>query len=142
MMDQCTVILDKRGVIRCCSNPHFLGSETAGLDGRLLTTLLPTLALRESTPGENIVYAQSWWAAGPWQSHALQPHDGPGEPMEICLRMVVLDLTPYLLAILRRPAAPGKATQTIQQVFRLARIWAFGWIGDPASAVPQFSLSV
>jgi hypothetical protein len=141
MTEQCFVILDARGIVRCCSKPLLLGREAAALEGEALVALLPTLALRESTPDANIAYAQSWWAGGPWQSHVLQLADGPGEQLEICLRTVVLDLKPYLLAILRRPLASGKAAQTIQQVFRFARIWAFDWIGEPASALTNYRMT-
>jgi hypothetical protein len=136
MTDQCIVILDARGIVRCCSEPQLLGRQAATLEGEALVALLPTLALSESTPDENIAYAQSWWVDGPWQSHALQLTDGPGEQLEICLRTVVLDLKPYLLAILRRPPAPDKGAQTIRQVFRFVRIWALGGIDEHASAVP------
>jgi hypothetical protein len=129
--DQCIVILDARGIVRFCSNPLLLGQKAA-FEGEALVALLPTLALRETTPDENIAYARAWWAGGAWQSHALQQNNGPGEQMEMCLRTVVLDMEPYLLAIVRRPLAPGKAAQTIQEVFRVARYWAFDWMGEPA----------
>jgi hypothetical protein len=123
MSNQAILILDSCGLVRCCSDLALFGIAAKTLQGRPLASLIPTLGLHENAPVANVALARSWWADGPWKSHKLHRLDGHQLPLEICLHAIVLDDTPYLLAMLRGQRAPARAPVNASRGFPSVGSW-------------------
>ncbi len=104
------LILDTRANIRFCSRPRLFGYSGDELCERPIRFLVPSLALRESTPGYNVAYARFWANHGLWQRHPVCIRGGSDIPVDIRLEPLVFDRRHCLIAELRAPRqAPVRA---------------------------------
>ncbi len=94
------IVLDARGRIQYSGDgiPSLESGQHAS--ARPINTLIPSLPLREGTPGYNIAYVRCAFAEGVWQKHILST-ETQLIPIEIHLRTVPVGGGFCLLGLLR-----------------------------------------
>jgi PAS domain S-box-containing protein/diguanylate cyclase (GGDEF)-like protein len=98
-----TVILDGRGTIRFCGNPHLFGGHRHEIDEQPIGHFIPTLALPETAAGHGAAVGNSDFTSPLWQRHLLQTLDGRSHEIEVSLRLLALESEVAVLAMLRPP---------------------------------------
>lgn len=95
------LILDARGRIQFCSDPSPFASPDSNLSGHSIICLVPTLPLREATPGYNIAYVRFSFSAEPWHRHAVRTASGLLREADISLKPIPLERGYCLLGLIR-----------------------------------------
>ncbi len=85
-----------------------------------MVSLVPTLYLRDATPGFNIAYAQFWLNCGPWQRHILRTLDGRLQNVEIGLSVAVLGSKHYLCVTLRTAPQADNGSRDLLRLYQRA----------------------
>lgn len=102
------LILDVNGVIRFASTRRLFGCADEQLSDSHLQTLIPTLPMRESTPGYNIAYVRLAFADEGWRRHRAVSADRGAIPVEVSVRPLAIGRSYALLAAVREVHATDR----------------------------------
>jgi hypothetical protein len=104
LADQAIVAVDPSGTIRHCSTgaAKLLEHLPGALQGRPLTDVLPSLALRPRTPGYNLAYLLMNYGCGGWHSCVAPLAQAADAELELSVVVMHLGKRPWILLGLRR----------------------------------------
>jgi hypothetical protein len=95
------LIADAAGLIRFASTRQLFGWSDQELPGTHLQWLIPTLPVRENTPGYNVAYVRMAFATQDWQPQSAAAADGDEVPVEVSVRILPIGRSYALLIAIR-----------------------------------------
>lgn len=95
------LILDAFGIIRFATTRLLFGWPDEELPDNHLRSLIPTLPVREDTPGYNVAYVRLAFAGQGWQSHCAISADGSVFPVALSVRALPIGRSYALLMAIR-----------------------------------------
>jgi hypothetical protein len=97
------LILDACGIVRFATTRRLFGRSDQELPDVHLQSLIPTLPVRDSTPGYNVAYLRLTFADQGWQSHCAVSVDRGRFPVELSVRTLAMGRSYALLVAIREP---------------------------------------
>lgn len=99
------LIVDALGVIRFATTRQIFGWDDAALTDTPLQALIPSLPVRENTPGYNVAYVRLSFAGQGWQRHRALCADGRELRVELSVRMIPVGRSFAMLVAIREVCA-------------------------------------
>lgn len=116
--DQALLILDERGCIQFCGDARLLGQDEDAISGTPVNKLIPSLNLREKTPGYNVAYVDFWFAGDVWRRHEARTPGGHPVHVDITLRATLTGGRHWFVGLIRRLHHPSQDCQPLRELFR------------------------
>jgi len=95
------MIVDVNGIIRFAATRGMFGCADEELTDNSLATLIPTLPMREKTPGYNIAFVRLNFADRAWRRHRAVSADRGAIPVEVHARPLPIGRSFALLVAVR-----------------------------------------
>ena len=119
--DHALLILDERGCIQFCGDASLLGRDEDGLLGTPISRVIPSLALREREPDDNVAYVDFWFAGDIWRRHKGLTPEGQTHRLDITLRATISGGRQCFVGLIRQQHHPAQDSQPLRELFRPAQ---------------------
>lgn len=116
--DHALLILDDKGRIQFCGDPVLLGNDDSTVViGMPVSLFIPTLSLRERTPGYNLAYVDFWFAGNVWRRHEVRTRQGLTCHLDVTLRAAAREGRHWFIGLIRRHHHPAADSQPLKELF-------------------------